>query len=69
VGRRFTGNYLSVDSFLLHTPPPQENGISIKLQITPWLSETIVFNLKNRKLANPRINNYLGKKFLLAMLM
>jgi hypothetical protein len=39
VGRRFKGNHLSADSFLVHRPL-QENGISIKLQLAPELSST-----------------------------
>jgi hypothetical protein len=40
VGRRFTGNHLRADSFLVHNPS-QEKGISIKLHIAPELSTTL----------------------------
>ena len=39
VGRRFTGNHLSADSFLVQNPL-EENRISIKLQIARGLSAT-----------------------------
>jgi hypothetical protein len=41
VGNRFIGNHLSADLFLVFNPF-QENGISIKLQIAPELSATII---------------------------
>jgi hypothetical protein len=42
VGRRFTGNHLRVDSFLVCNPS-QEHKISIKLQIAPGLSATPMY--------------------------
>jgi hypothetical protein len=42
MGRRFMGNHLSAVSFLVCSPS-QENGINIKLQIVPELSEAVLY--------------------------